>query len=408
MMAMPLALILRTALGLSTAHAAQPCTDTIEPLPAERDMQTHLRQARHFEKKGWVEDALREASMALSTPEGRDSPEAYALGARLARSRDNIVGARCLAAHAVKLQKSGVDTEQARALMLELDRSFGYLVVNTSGDATSAALRLQLPRVFASAELKAYAERTAQALSKRQPLPVHIALPTGTYLVSGQAVTVLAGQTQEVNLHPKDTRPALASPVMRLHGGAALQPTQAHTAPKVMGAGSVSASWPVWRSTSAALHTGMRLGGLAPARSAGGTRLPAGGELGLQVSAYSFLAIGMDLRVEATVGLASLSGIGWSCPLDRPSCTPRYTGAAPADTLYLRDLGVQARVTAGIDFRGIGRADDLGIGFDLTGARTSGTLPSSSGTTHGLRWSVDDPAWSILSITPGLSLSVRR
>lgn len=387
------------------AKAAEPCASSAPVVAAERDMQTHLRQAKHFEKKGWLDDAVREIAMARSTTDGRRDPEVFARAAHLARSQDNIVGARCLASATLDLQASGTATEQARRLLAELDRSFGYVVIETSGDATSAAVQLGLPKVFGTAELKAYAERKAKELARRQALPIEIALPAGAYTVSNQSVTVLSGQSQSLTLHPRNTRSPLAAPIARVRGGAAFHPEQAHPTARVLGVADLSITWPIWRENASAVHLGPRFGGLAPAGELG---LPAGGDIGLQASAYWFIDRGLDLHVDASVGWASLSGIGWRCPLDGTACTSGDPPAAPTDTLFVRDQGLQLRGTAGLDIRGLGKAEGLGVGVDVGVSRTAGTLSPSTGATDTLAWTLADPTWAVVTVSPGISVSLRR
>jgi len=381
---------------------------SVPVIPAERDMQTHLRQARHFEKKGWMEDSVREIAMARSTPEGRRDPVVFYRAASLARATDNIIGAHCMANATIMLNKGGVATAQARALKQELDRSFGYLEIHTSGDATSATLRIDLPTFFATAALQVYAEDTARRLMTRQELPIRVALPAGAYTISGQSITVLAGQSQELTLHPRNTRPAGAAPLVRARGGAAVHPSRRLTTPTILGTASVSTSWPVIRDTSAALHAGLRVGGTAPSKLPSGATLPAGADIGLQVSGTYFVRMGLDIHATASAGWASLSGLGWGCPLDGTPCSQDTGSTIPMDTLYLRDQGLQLRGTLGVDLRGIGEADGLGIGLDLGLSHTSGTLKPSTGETDDLTWTLTDPRWAVLAITPGISLSMRR
>ena len=276
-MAVPLGLWL----GVGTpGRAADSCADLVPVLAAERDMETHLRQARHFKRKGWLDDAVKEIAMARSTPEGRQDPRVYALAAQLARETDDIVGARCLAKAVIELRRSGESTEQARALLRELDRTFGYLTIYTSGDATTATFQVTPPKLFATAELKAFAERMVTELARRHPLPVSVALPAGQYTINGQSISVLPGQAQDLTLHARRTRPAWASPVVRLRTGAEFRPEQDHAPPPVVSSSDLSATWPVLRGQQASLHLGLRAGVTTSGRVSEQLRAPAGGDIG--------------------------------------------------------------------------------------------------------------------------------
>ncbi len=393
--------------GLGTsAFASDSCVDVAPLVEAERDPQTHLRQARLFEKKGWLDDAIRELAMARNTPDGRQDPEVYALQADLMLKQENIVGARCLAKVAVDMNRSGTATEQARSLLRELDRSYGYLTIYTSGDATTASFSVQPPKLFATADLKAYAERRVAELAKRHPLPVHVALPAGAYTINGQSITVLPGQAQDLTLHPKRTRPAWASPVIRLRAGAEVRPAQSHFPPPLVAATDFSTTWPVVRGRQASLQLGARVGGVMGRSTDGGTEVPAGGDVGAVLSGVWVSDVNIDLHTDLAFSRASVAGVGFSCPVDGSSCGATSTGAA-ADTVYLRASGFQWRLTPGLDLRGAGTFEALGVGLECGVVRSGGTLSSKQATIDGSTWALSPAAWSTWSIVPSLSVSIR-
>jgi hypothetical protein len=345
--------------------------------------------------------------MARSTPEGRQDKEVYALSATLARETDDIVGAQCLARATIDLRQGGEATRQAEALLRELDRSFGYLTIYTTGDATTAAFQVEPPKLFATAELKAYAERMVVRLAKRHPLPVSIALPSGQYTVNGQAITVLPGRAQDLTLHPRRTRSAWASPVVRLRSGAEFRPLQAYQPPPVVGILDLSTTWPVLRGRQASLHAGLRLGGVSGGGLPNDIRAPAGGDVGALASGYWVSDYSIDLHVDAALGVASVAGLSLYCPVDGSSCSPQ-SPTLPSDLLYVRGKGLQWRAGAGVDFRGFGAWESLGIGMDVAFVRTSGSMrtnwPAYNGGTQILALS----SWSTMAFVPGISLSVRQ
>lgn len=400
----PALLLSLVTIATPMAGAATPCSTTVPVLPAERDAETHLRQARHFEKKGWLEDAVREVAMARSTESGSRDPEVFALAARLARSRDDIVGARCMAEATLALQRSGRATEAARALLTELDRSFGYLTIDTSGDAATASLRVQPPKLFATAALKSYADRQVQALRSSQVLPIEVALPAGAYVVNGESITVLPGRHQDLTLHPRRTRPGWASPIARVAVGATLRGDQPHTPPPLGGSVDLTTTWPVVRGRTGALHAGARAGATRRTTLASGTEVPAGGDLGLQLAGSWVSTIGVELRADASVGWASLSGVGVSCPLDGSACTAEASPSPPADRLVVRTGGLQVRGGVGAELRRFGDLDWLGIGAAVAYVHTRGQLaPSGVGGAP-----LPEVAWTVRGLAPMVTVSVRR
>ena len=225
-MAVPLGLWLSVG---TSGRAADSCADLVPVLPAERDMETHLRQARHFKRKGWLDDAVKEIAMAWSTPEGRQDP-AYALSAQLARETDDI-GARCLAKAVIELRRSGESTEQARALLRELDRTFGYLTIYTSGDATTATLWSRLRSCLAPAELgPCGAQVTSWRAVTRSRCRSH--RPASTPSMGSPSPCCPARH----RIPPRTpVAPALLGiPVVRLRTGAEFRPEQDHAPPPVV------------------------------------------------------------------------------------------------------------------------------------------------------------------------------
>ncbi|MBO84787.1 MAG: hypothetical protein CL927_05465, partial [Deltaproteobacteria bacterium] len=355
------------------ARAADACVDLVPVVAAERDMQTHLRQARLFQRKGWTQDAVREVAMARSTAEGRQEPNVYTLSAQLAFEIDDIVGARCLARAAIDLQRSGEATEKARALLRELNRTFGFLTIYTSGDATTATFKVTPPKLFATAELKTYAERMVTDLARRHPLPVSVALPSGQYTINGQAITVLPGEAQDLTLHPRRTQPAWASPMLRLRTGGEFRPSQSHGPPPVVSSTDLSATWPLFRGRQASLYAGMRAGVLSGGRLSEQLRAPAGGDIGGMVSGVWVSDYSVEFHVDAALSRARIGGVGFHCPLDGAACTTG-SGLAPTDRLFIRGDGLQWRAAAGMDVRGFGNWESLGLGLDLAFVRTTGTV----------------------------------
>ena len=259
----------------------------------------------------------------------------------------------------------------------------------------------------ATAELKAYADRMVARLAKRHPLPVSVALPSGQYTINGQAITVLPGAAQDLTLHPSRTRPAWASPVVRLRSGAEFRPSQAHQPPPVVGSVDLSATWPVVRGQRASIHTGVRVGGVSRGRLPSERHTPAGGDVGALVSGYWISDYSIDLHVDAAVGRASLAGLGFYCPVDGSTCSTQPS-EIPTDLLYVRSQGLQWRAGTGLDFRGFGSWEALGMGLDIAIVQTIGTIPTARILSEGATWTLSDQKWSTLALVPGASISIRQ
>jgi len=395
---------------LASAQATQACAELVPTVPAERDFQTHIRQAKHFERKGWLVDATREAAMARSSEAGRSDPVAWALSARLARLQGDIVGARCLAAAAIDLHKSGAATEQARALLRELDRSFGYLTVYTEGDAATTTLRIDPPRLFSSAELKAYTLDQVARHRERQALPVRLALPAGAYVINGQSITVVPGEAQEMVLSASRTRPALASPVARATGGVSLRSGETGNPPPVVPYLRSDLTLPLVRQPAWSLRGGITGGLELPGTREDGMEVPAAGDLGALVSAVWSTPAGLELRADLSYSRAALSGLAVACPLDGSPCVFEDGGQSgvPVDLIAVRSPGWRSGAVFGLEHRRFGQIQWLGIGASVGMSRSTGELAADTAAQVAGSPPLATAEWSVDGIHCGVSVSLHR
>ncbi len=402
-----LLVLLRSTAAWSAEPASTPCGWAEEALLPERDLDTHLRQARLFEKKGWLEDAAREAAMARATTEGAHTPEAWATSARIARSLQRIPEARCFAQATLDLQRSGTDTEEARALLQELDRSFGYLVIVTAGDSTTVNLSVTPPKLFASAELKTYTETVLAANRDRQPLPVRLALPGGAYVVNGQSVTVVPGREQEVILRPSETRPAWASPTARLSMGTAWNSAGFARTPDLAGVLRLTTTWPVVQGIDLSLRAGLAVEGTAPRAWAPERPTPAGGAAGAVVEALYKTSVGLDVRVAGSAGVRAVPGLLLDCLPGDPQCSWSALDEDAVDTIAVMGRGRSFQALAALDYRNFGSVRWLGLGVEGGFTTTQGTY--SGATTTGSRpFAPMDPSWRSAGYMATLVMSLYR
>jgi hypothetical protein len=393
-----------------SAQSAPPCGELVPTLPAVRDYETHLRQARHFERKGWLSDAAHEASMARSSRDGHTDPAAWALSARLARMQGDIVGARCLAAATLDLKRSGAATEEARALLRELDRAFGYLTVFTEGDAATTTLRIAPPRLFASAELKEFAEAQVAKYRERFPLPVRLALPAGAYVINGQSITIVPGESQEMVLSANRTRPAWASPVARATVGASLRGGEVGSPPPVAALVRTDLTLPIVRKPAWSLRGGLVGGVELPAVREDGSSVPAGGEVGGLVSGVWSTGLGLELRADLSMARGSTSGLAVSCPLDGSACLPDNGSepVVPADLVMVRAASWRSTALLGIEQRRFGQLQLLGIGAVGGITRSMGELSADIPSQLSGSPPLSETAFVVDGITCGVTVSLHR
>lgn len=391
-------LLIAIASVLPAAGSEPACAVEAPAVEATRDSSTHFRQARHFARKGWTEDALQEAAMARSTPEGAVDPEVWTLSAELAKQLQDIVAARCLAKEAVRLAgPSG----RAQALLVELDRTYGYLTIFSAGDASTTTLDITPPRLFASAEHKAYVDDIVATHQERQPLPVRLALPAGTYVINTENIVVQPGRDQELVLRPRDTRPAWQSPALRLTTGVGLGLGDTESLPNTTFLTRLSATWPLLQGTRASLRLGAATELRPTPATDAGTEPPAGTLAGGVIEGVWSTDTGTELRLGGLVGWATAPGLAVVCPLSSTTCTLGQASPDPADHTLINGSGLHTGLVVGATQRRFGSLSWLGIGLTGSAGQTQGTVDNTL-----IDANLTNPDWSAWRVTAGLSLSL--
>ena len=156
----------------------------------------HVAQAELFAKKGWTGDALRELELALASG-GEDEAPVWWLMAQVKAESGDMVGAWEAADRAVELG----GPEQAATFSAQLKRSWGGLEVHGPREDLVSFLQLEREGVLLDPALKEHVQETASRWKgKKQALPLSVSLPAGSYLVNGVSVTVVAGDTTQLDL----------------------------------------------------------------------------------------------------------------------------------------------------------------------------------------------------------------
>ncbi len=157
----------------------------------------HAAQARHFLKKGWMDDAEAEVALGLATDASH--VELNAICVELARREGNIDRAiRCAAAGA-SADAGDLDT-RAELSQVELWLRSNYGWIEISGGAASARLTLEATSMQLDADLQSAIAQSGRRLAAGVSLPLRLALPTGDYTILGLAAHIEAGQTHRLAL----------------------------------------------------------------------------------------------------------------------------------------------------------------------------------------------------------------
>lgn len=176
--------------------------------PAVDDHRGYLDQARFFVKKGWYQDALAELETAVANEDGRIDPEAWLMLAQVRFELTDLPGALEAASRAHSYSRDDDQLQQASSYSQMLEAQFGLVTVQGAYANLSANLRIELQGPLFDPNLKQYVNRLQARLEQAPtPLPVRLGLPTGTYVINGSQVSIVAGETASVTLAPDNLDP---------------------------------------------------------------------------------------------------------------------------------------------------------------------------------------------------------
>lgn len=159
----------------------------------------HAAQARQFLKKGWNGDAEAEVAAGLGLDPHHVELNGYCV--QLARAAGDV--RRALACAAAGAAATTGDLEaRARLSQTEawLRENFGWVEVRGPAGVDHARLPLVTTGMQLDAELATATKEAASRLAGGVALPITLALPVGAYTVSGEPLTIEAGQTRQLEL----------------------------------------------------------------------------------------------------------------------------------------------------------------------------------------------------------------
>jgi hypothetical protein len=372
----PARLLLRLALicpGLCAAAAASAAPEVEAGDPAH-----HLRQAKLFFKKGWMADAADELALARKSTAGQAMYEVWWMSSQVAYERANGVKAREFAAQARTRAVTAEEQQQSQGWIDQFDANMGFVEVDGPQEGLKTRLQLERSGLLFDPGQKRYLDRLALDWRERSDLPLKAALPTGEYLINGQAVSVKAGQTVGLRL------PFSA---IGNKGMAALQVTRFEVAGGVtLPMGGLSSLRPA-PTTQLAVTVPVKqvlvgaMVDLAPQwASLGNDRLraPGGWSGAARVGTELFTSLPLSIRPSAVLRVGQLPAVPMACVAAGEDWSCAVGEAGPGE------LPVLARGTAWmpggelvVEYREAGRTTALGAGIKVEVNAILGELPGS-------------------------------
>jgi hypothetical protein len=367
-----------------------------------QDAQHHLDQANLFVRKQWYDDAAAELELAIASPGGETSFEAWWLLAQVRYELLDAEAALDAARTALDVAPTPEQAQVAQQYVDWLGGTFGVVELHGPQPAMESRLQLERTSLLFDPELKRFVDRVALAWTHPQALPLRIALPAGEYLIQGREVLVEAGG---------ETRVDLPLSALGNSGFAALQVTRLELAAGVGKMG--SARVPDLR-PSLELQVGITqpvrgwlIGAIADwslrsytVEGYGAVQNPYSATLGVRVGRELMVAGPLAVRPGLGYRYGTLPGVPLSCTDDGTQlvCAPPDGSVAQVHVVAIGRAHIPFAEVS-VDWRRAGRTTASGFGVRLVVEHARGTVPDPGtallpGQDEPTPTSTEDAAWS--------------
>lgn len=158
-----------------------------------------ISQAKHFVKKGWHSDAVRELETAISDPTGRSSFEVHAMLAKIHYSLGDAQKAQQYALRAIELGTDPAAIQELNRFVKFLKENFGLLHLKPPYPGMQSTLTVESAFPILNPEIAEFYEAIREKWTQKTALPLSIGFPVGTYNINGMTIEVKAGK--EASLH---------------------------------------------------------------------------------------------------------------------------------------------------------------------------------------------------------------
>jgi hypothetical protein len=162
-----------------------------------------VSQARHFIKKGWHTDAVRDLESAIGTPSGRASFEVHSLLSQVYYSLRDAQKAQAFAERAIALGTDPAQVAEMERFAKFLKENFGLLHIESPYPGMHSALTVESAFPILDPDVAAFFESLRTEWREKTALPLSIGFPVGNYRVNGLLVEVKAGKESTLTMTMK-------------------------------------------------------------------------------------------------------------------------------------------------------------------------------------------------------------
>ena len=159
-----------------------------------------ISQAKHFAKKGWYGDAIRELEASASTPAGKTSFPIHAMLAQIHYQQANAGRALATGRRALELSTDPSQATETERMVAFLESNFGVLNLASPYPGMEAVLVLETNSPILDPEVQRLYQALKETLGEKTILPQSVLLPVGNHVVNALPVEVRANRETTLQL----------------------------------------------------------------------------------------------------------------------------------------------------------------------------------------------------------------
>ena len=154
------------------------------------DPEHAISQAKHFAKKGWFGDAIRELEESAQTAEGKSSFSVHAMLAQLHYQQADASRALEIGRRALELSTDPSSAAETQRLVTFLESNFGVLNLVPPYPGMKSPLELNTSTPILDPEVQRFYQVQKQALAEGIVLPTTLLVPVGKHQINGLPVEI--------------------------------------------------------------------------------------------------------------------------------------------------------------------------------------------------------------------------
>ena len=157
-----------------------------------------INQAKHFVKKGWLDDAVRELEEAAQSEEGKTSFEVHAMLAQIHYQQADADRTLAAGRRALEVSTDPSTATETQRLVAFIESNFGTLNLVSPYPGMESRLEIESETPILDPELQRFTGSLKQRLSEKTALPLRVLFPAGRYSINGLEVEVRPNREAEL------------------------------------------------------------------------------------------------------------------------------------------------------------------------------------------------------------------